>query len=70
MKAIERNSYTQITDKPLAPVGPSDGGRAVSEVDIEKNENDARGNKTDSRYRKRRLRIYARRARGYQRTFG
>ena len=36
MKAILSNSYTQITDKPLAPVGPSDGGKAVSEVDIEK----------------------------------
>ncbi len=36
MKAILRNSYTQITDKPLAPAGPSNGGRAVSEVDIEK----------------------------------
>ena len=36
MKAILRNSYTRITDKPLAPVGPSNGGRAVSEVDIEK----------------------------------
>jgi hypothetical protein len=36
MKAILRNSYTRITDKPLAPVGPSHGGRAVSEVDIEK----------------------------------
>ena len=36
MKAILRNSYTRITDKPLVPVGPSNGGRAVSEVDIEK----------------------------------
>ena len=36
MKAILSNSYTRITNKPLAPVGPSDGGRAVPEVDIEK----------------------------------
>ena len=36
MKAILRNSYTRITDKPLAPAGPSNGGRAVFEVDIEK----------------------------------
>ena len=36
MKAILRNSYTQIIDWPLVPVGPSDGGKAVTEVDIEK----------------------------------
>lgn len=36
MKVIPSNSCTQITNKPLDLAGPSDGGRAVSEVDIEK----------------------------------
>jgi len=36
MKAILRNSYTRIIDWPLVPVGLSDGGKAVAEVDIEK----------------------------------
>ena len=36
MKAIPSNSCTRITNKPLDLAGPSDGGRVVSEVDIEK----------------------------------
>tara|TARA_B000000557_G_C20468631_1_gene314432 strand:+ start:172 stop:447 length:276 start_codon:yes stop_codon:yes gene_type:complete len=36
MKTIPSNSCTQITNKPLDLAGPSDGGRVVSEVDIEK----------------------------------
>ena len=36
MKVIPNHSYTQITNKPLDLAGPSNGGRVVSEVDIEK----------------------------------
>jgi len=36
MKAILRISYTRIIDWPLVLVGPSNGGKAVTEADIEK----------------------------------